>query len=363
MVVTKESLISKSIQLIRQNQAQTGAYLASPGFANYRYAWLRDGAFTAYAMNRVSQHESARRFYQWCDGVIQKHAGKTHHAIAYVRQHEGEVHWNDLFLHTRYTVEGDEVAGEWGSFQLDGYGTWLWGLAEHVRMSGEREWIQAFAPSIELTLDYLAACWRLPNFDCWEEAGDKLHPTTLAALYAGIKAMEPHVPQRADECASLAAEIRQFVREKGVLGNRFVKSLGNPAVDASSLWIGLPFGLVCIDDPLLAGTVAQIERELLTGNGVHRYAADTYYGGGQWPLLTAWLGWYYVQVGRRKEAEELLVWIATKDQPAGLPEQVQEHLLAPEDYHRWLESEGPPAVPLLWSHAMFLVLADELGFV
>lgn len=362
--MTKESLIAKSIQLILQHQSETGAYLASPCFPNYRYAWLRDGTFTAYAMNRVRQHDSASRFYAWCDRVIQKHADKARKAIAHARQYEGgDVRSSDLFLHTRYTVDGEEVAAEWGSFQLDGYGAWLWGLAEHVRLSGEREWIQAFRSSIELTLDYLTACWRFPNFDCWEEAGDKLHPTTLAAVYAGIQAMEPYLPQYTDHCARLAAELRQFVRENGVIDNRFVKSLGNPAVDASSLWIGVPFGLVHADDPLLSGTVEQIERELLTGCGVHRYAADTYYGGGEWPLLTAWLGWYYVRVGRREEAEKLLEWIVSVNQPAGLPEQVQEHLLAPEDYERWLKREGPPAVPLLWSHAMYLVLAAELDLI
>jgi GH15 family glucan-1,4-alpha-glucosidase len=356
-------LIPKSIQLIVANQARTGAYLASPGFANYRYAWLRDGTFTAYAMDRVGQYESARRFYEWCDRVIQKHVDKARMAIQHVRERAGEPLDHQLFLHTRYTVDGDEVEGEWGSFQLDGYGTWLWGLAEHVRLSGEQELLHKYAQSIELTLDYLAACWRLPNFDCWEEAGDRLHPATLAALYGGIKAIEPHFPRRADECTHLAAQIRQVVCEEGVNANRFIKSWGNPTVDASALWMSLPYGLVSVDDPIMTATVEQIERELMTGCGVHRYAADTYYGGGEWLLLTAWMGWYYVRIGKREQARKLLEWIASKDQPAGLPEQVLEHLLSPEDYQAWLEREGPPAVPLLWSHAMFLVLAAELELV
>jgi len=28
---------------------------------------------------------------------------------------------------------------------------------------------------------------------------------------------------------------------------------------------------------------------------MHRYADDTYYGGGEWVLLATWLGWYYVE--------------------------------------------------------------------
>ena len=36
-------------------------------------------------------------------------------------------------------------------------------------------------------------------------------------------------------------------------------------------------------------------------------------------------------------------------------------LLAPEHYEPWVAKWGPPPCPLLWSHAMFLTLAHELG--
>lgn len=358
----RAALVEESIRLILDNQADSGAYLASPGFAPYRYAWLRDGTFTAYAMNRVNLHGSARRFYLWCDRTLRKHADKAYAAIAEAKKRTGERGGSCHFLlHARYTVEGDEVGGEWGSFQLDGYGTWLWGLAEHVRISGERDLLEKLSFSIGLTLDYLEACWQLPNFDCWEEAGDSVHLSTLAAVYGGIKTMETHVPERADTLARLAEEIRQYVRQHGVAEERFVKSVGNPAVDASLLWLSVPFGLAEAKDPVMIRTVERIERELVTGYGVHRYAGDTYYGGGEWPLLSAWLGWYYARTGKRSQAREILEWIESKKLPEGLPEQAADHLLAPSCYSQWREREGRPAVPLLWSHAMYLVLAAELG--
>ncbi|MFI8713452.1 hypothetical protein [Brevibacillus brevis] len=76
---------------------------------------------------------------------------------------------------------------------------------------------------------------------------------------------------------------------------------------------------------------------------------------------SAWLGWYYVKTGRREEAEKIAVWIVSQRQANGLPEQVQEHLLSPAHYKMWVERAGQPAVQLLWSHAMFLVLAAEPG--
>ena len=134
-------------------------------------------------------------------------------------------------------------------------------------------------------------------------------------------------------------------------------------MDASLLWLTLPYGLVEVDDPFMQRTVQSIERELLTGHGVHRYADDTYYGGGQWLLLSSWLGWYYARTGRSEQARQIADWIASKRKPTGLPEQVQEHLLFPHEYTAWVERSGEPAVPLLWSHAMYLVLASELGLI
>ena len=44
-----------------------------------------------------------------------------------------------------------------------------------------------------------------------------------------------------------------------------------------------------------------------------------------------------------------------------MPEQVSGHLLAPGSFDEWVERWGPVASPLLWSHAMFVILAVELG--
>jgi isomaltose glucohydrolase len=94
--------------------------------------------------------------------------------------------------------------------------------------------------------------------------------------------------------------------------------------------------------------------------GVHRHA-DTYYGGGEWLLLTAMLGLARLEAGDPEGARGCLDWVGAHASPAGeLPEQSQDHLLAPEHYERWVEKWGPPPSPLLWSHAMFLDLATEL---
>ena len=105
-----------------------------------------------------------------------------------------------------------------------------------------------------------------------------------------------------------------------------------------------------------------VEKELhRPDGGVYRYKEDVYYGGGEWILLTAWLGWYYAKNNEPQRAQRLLDWIeACADAEGILPEQVNDHLLAPNEYQPWVKRWGPVATPLLWSHAMYLILSEEL---
>lgn len=348
----------RSIEVIQGNQFDSGAYIASPSFVHYRYSWLRDGTFIAYSMNRVGEHESADRFYQWCADVVLQHEKKARRAITLVQVGES-LDEND-FLHTRYTVAGEEVEGHWGNFQLDGYGTWLWGLDQHLTLTQSQDQFVKYQQAVELTIDYLVTCWQLPNYDCWEEFGDRIHPASLAAIYGGLHAMIPYLPHRAVEIETACRKIQSFVMEHGVVDGVFIKSFGNPSVDSSLLWLALPFHMVPLEDPIFTRTVEKIETHIVSGYGVHRYPEDVYYGGGQWILLSAWLGWYYAKTGSIQKAQEILTWIESKCSELGLPEQVFDHLLSPVDYERWVERAGEPADPLLWSHAMYLVLRSEL---
>ncbi len=347
-------LRTRSIAIIEQHQDPSGAYVACPNFAPYQFCWLRDGTFIAYAMDRVGRHDSARRFYGWVQRVLAK---MGRHVERLSTAGGGRMPAPELMLPTRYRLNGDVSDDGWPNFQLDGYGTWLWGLARHIEMTGETRLLAEFGDSIDLTVRYLKMCWHLPNYDCWEEFGDRRHPATLASLYGGLSAINHYL--RRDDVAALAAEIRQYVLAHGVNQGRFVKSIGNPSVDASLLWLSVPFGLVAPEDERMAATVAEIERRLYH-QGVHRYPEDTYYGGGEWLLLACWLGWYYCRVGRVEAAEQIRVWVESCANASGeLPEQVLHHVNDPDFIEEWEKRWGKVATPLLWSHAMYLILREE----
>ncbi|MEW6232066.1 MAG: glycoside hydrolase family 15 protein [Chloroflexota bacterium] len=377
-------LFQHSIHVILANQVPSGAYVASPNFPVYSYCWFRDGAFIAYAMDLVGEHDSAWRFHDWAAHTILRHADKAQRAIEKAQQ--GEPLDND-YLHTRYTLDGDEGPADWPNFQLDGLGTWLWALAEHVRRrppalspaegtADRRSGLPAhWQQAVDLITRYLAALWPYPCYDLWEEYPHYLHPYTLATIYAGLNAADSMMTAVSGRPSAVVEEIRRFVLKHGAQNGHLVKhvrpedvaaaAIGGPpsaVVDASLIGVATPYRLLAPDDPVVRATVARIETDLhCQGGGVHRYQADTYYGGGEWVLLAAWLGWYYTERGMREKAEECLAWVQTQaDTEGNLPEQVPQHLLAPEHYPGWEALRGAIAKPLLWSHAMALILQQAL---
>jgi len=351
-------LFRRSIEIILANQAPTGAYIASPNFPTYHYAWFRDGTYIAYAMDAAGEHESARRFHDWAAGIITARASQIRNALE--RREKGERLSSRDYLHTRYTLDGRETTEIWPNFQLDGFGAWLWGVSQHLALAGLEAPPPKWREAIELLASYLAVLWDYPCYDQWEEGPDHTHVYTLVTTYAGLQASAMLLNRR--EWADTAERIRSFVLVDGVVDGHLVKDIGTEAVDGALVAASTPYGMFLPDDSLMRATVARIEAGLRKeGGGVHRYKEDTFYGGGEWILLTAWLGWYYVEAGEMKRARELLAWVEAQTNERGeLPEQVPRSLNDPDSYQPWVRRWGPIAQPLLWSHAKYLILRSVL---
>ena len=89
------------------------------------------------------------------------------------------------------------------------------------------------------------------------------------------------------------------------------KWIGSDEVDGSLLSCIVPFGLLKPSDPLAVATIAKIRADILH-DGVYRYRGDTFYGGGEWPILTAWLGWVEAAGGDAAVRRQRLDWIAAQ---------------------------------------------------
>jgi isomaltose glucohydrolase len=209
----------------------------------------------------------------------------------------------------RYRLGGEPEHTDWPKLQIDGLGLFLGALRRRGEWS---RWQDAF----DTVARWLGEHWHEPCTDWWEER-EGIHAVTLWCVGNGLA----------------SDEIKREALARA--GDR---------LDGSLLFIGTP------------ELVDWVEESLLVDGGVHRHLEDTYYGGGQWLLLTALLG-----LARPERAAECLAWIEAHARPNGdLPEQSQDHLLHPETYEPWVRRWGEPPSPLLWSHAMYLRLHHAL---
>jgi len=62
----------------------SGAFIASPTFRQYRYAWLRDGAFIAEGLDLVGRLDASGRFHDWVAGLINDSQRGIERSIAIV---------------------------------------------------------------------------------------------------------------------------------------------------------------------------------------------------------------------------------------------------------------------------------------
>ena len=352
------TLYESSIKIIKKNQSSSGAFIASPNFPTYQYCWFRDGSFISYSMDLVGEHQSSQLFHHWAIRTILKYRPKIAKCIEQVNKGN---HLEDMdYFHSRFTLDGSELSDDWGHNQLDGLGTWLWAFVQHLSLTKQTEFSPECIEATQLIRDYLMGLWKYPCFDCWEERPDRIHTYTLASIYGGLNNLARFFT---DDIAKKAAdEIRIFILQNSIQNGHFSKHIGSSEIDANLLGLASPYEIIDFDDAIMKRTVELIENQLqLSSIGVHRFPSDSYYGGGAWILLTAWLGWYYSKMGRTDQTQKIMEWIEKQKTENGeLPEQVKKDLLVPSRYNEWVKRWGDIASPLLWSHGMYLILYNNI---
>lgn len=352
--------LALSADIIAGSQTAAGAYPASPVHDVYRYSWLRDGSWCAYAMDRAGRRASADAWHRWIAGVLLRHEHRVVEALEAVEN--GTVHGR-VMLPARFTLDGEEQppgTEEWPDFQLDCYGHWLWTVADHVQRGGELE--ASVEAAARLVVRYLMKAAELPCYDCWEEHPGHRHTSTLASIAAGLRDCGALLRDEQAQAHGERLRRRMLGPEHTVAGS-LVRYPGDTRVDGSLLWTFVPYALAPIDAEIAVTTIGRIRDELLLpARGVRRYQGDTFYGGAQWILLAASLGCVVKAQGDTELAKGLLAWIeASATKEGHLPEQVADDVQAPHMLRYWRQRWGHTATPLLWSHAMHLVLLDDLG--
>ena len=284
---------------------------------DYRFCWLRDAALTLEAMMTHGYETEAQRWRNW---LLRAVAGDPEDLqIMYGLSGERELPERELphlpgYLGSLPVRIGNGAVGQ---YQGDVVGEVLVALEKLRNLGGVEDHFSW--PLQTAMLGYVERHMDQMDHGIWEMRGDKQHFThsrvmMWAAFDRGVRAVRDHgLDGDAARWALLRDRLRAEILKHGFneRENTFTQTYAGTEVDASLLVLP-QVGFVAHDDPMMLGTVARLERDLLNGSGLLlRYRTQDGIDGlppGEHPFLACsfWLAEQYARSGRIKDARVLM---------------------------------------------------------
>ena len=300
---------------------------------DYRYTWIRDAAFSVFALRRIGLTAEADSFLGWVLDAIEG-AGKPR--VLYDldgREPPPERADHDLEGYRRSApVRWGNAAAE--QVQHDVYGEIL-DCAFQWAARGGRVDAALWTHLVELTKT-AGAVWTTPDQGIWEVRSPGRPFTYSVAMCqvaldrAARLATRLHLPGDPAAWAAKAAAVRERILHEAWDENRqsLTEQLGGGGLDASVL--ALPLRRVLpADDPRMVATATAVADRLGAGNGLlFRYIPEESPDGlpgheGAFLLCSFWLVDNLLGQGRVDEAGQLYESLCARANLLGLlPEQV-----------------------------------------
>ncbi len=324
----QEAIIRACITLKLSNFEETGGIIAAhttsipeaPGSGrtwDYRHCWLRDAYFVVKALNRVSATETMEDFISFTLGIAANRA-ETLRPVYSVVPTASLAEKTAPHL-AGYRGDGPVRIGNAAvnQQQNDAYGSIiLAAMPMFFDRRLPRQGDESLFRLLETLGEEAARVAFEPDAGIWEYRGrQRIHTHSSAMCWAGCQrlaaiATRLGLPDRAAYWTGVAQPIHDRLLEAAWNPRRkaFTAAFGEDDLDASALLLP-DLGLLDIEDPRFASTVAAIERDLVSNKHVMRYAAADDFGLPVTAFLICrfWLVDALWQLGRREQATELFV--------------------------------------------------------
>ena len=299
---------------------------------DYRFCWLRDGAFSLMPFFRTGYLEEAVAWRDWLLRAIAGDVSQLQLMYGIGGEHrltELELPWLSGYENSSPVRIGNAASGQ---FQLDIFGEVLAVFSNALKFGLPERKDPTEAPGINLTtlIDVVERRWREPDEGIWEIRGKPQHFTyskvsAWTALDRAIKFVE-QTGHRAplERWRRVRDEIHAEVCTKGFdkERNTFVQYYGAKGLDASLLLIPIS-GFLPPQDPRVLATIDAIQREICSGPFVWRYATTDGIDGlagseGTFFICSFWLVSALALAGRVEEAERNLEQLRALQNDVGL---------------------------------------------
>jgi GH15 family glucan-1,4-alpha-glucosidase len=374
-------LYRRSVLTARTHVDNHGAIIASTDFDitkfardTYAYAWPRDGALVANALDRAGHEDVTRQFFTFSQQVLVEEGFFLHKYTPYGQPGSSWLPWIDSHGVRTLPIQEDET------------GLVLWALWQHYRIHRNLDYVVG----LYSTLVVPAADWMvsyvdernglvMPSWDLWEERWG-VHAFTVGAVWGGLDAARNFAELFGDTGALAryrdaadrlreAADTWLYSSELGRFARRIaVEDDGTMTVDMildSAIYGLWRFGMYPPDEKRITETMLAIGDQLANrgaAGGIARYSDDYYFKvepdtrkvpGNPWFMCTLWMAQWYIataKVARDLDpARQIINWVVAHQIPGGLlSEQLDPNSGAPLSVS-----------PLTWSHAEFIVTVDE----